>query len=302
MNNELVIADNLPGVKHETGVAQVSSREQFQIQAGFIMAERRPRDEMKSFTKLLKTYERPSAALGAEYSFPRGGKTISGPSVILAREAAKHWGNIRAGVVVVAMDDNDVHLKGSAWDLETNAYFEQEGHFKKRIQRKDKRTGVTEWVTPDERDLRELINKHGAILERNCILRLIPKDFIEDAVAKARHTLTAKARGELEKNKEDTIKVLLLSFKELDVSQDMIEALLGHAVLDVNADEIADLRQKYQAIKTGEATREEYFEIPKPKSEKAMEGLNSELKGLKAGAEPGKQPGQQENRVGGTKV
>ncbi len=44
--------------------------------------------------------------------------------------------------------------------------------FRKKIQRK--RDGQTVWVTPDERDLRELTNKRGAILERNCLLKLQP--------------------------------------------------------------------------------------------------------------------------------
>ena len=49
----------------------------------------------------------------------------------------------------------------------------------------------TEWTVPDERDLRELTNRRGAICVRNAILALVPPDLVEDAMATADQTLEA---------------------------------------------------------------------------------------------------------------
>lgn len=277
MNELLVQNDNAPA-EGTAGIAGAIAREQFQIQASFVMAFKNQRDETRSYTRLMKAYERPSAALGAEYSFPRGGKDISGPSVSLARTALRCWGNMRAGFVVVGDDDEGVHLKGEALDLETNSYTFQEAKFKKKIQRKDKKTGKTLWVDPDERELRELINKHGAILERNCILRLIPKDFIDDAVAKAKETLVSAGKKELGASREDTVRKLVMAFHDLGVTQEALEGYLSHKVDIIDEKEYADLRQKYAAIKAGEVSREEFFDLSEGVAEKEINSLTDDLK------------------------
>ncbi len=285
MSTELAIKEQdnlaeLPSLNMgEVGHVAAASREKYQIQAAFTIAMANPRDENKAYMRLMKTYDRPGAALGAEYSFPRGGQKINGPTVSLAREAARCWGNIRSGFSVVSMDDH-VHLKGEALDVETNSYTFQDGKFKKKIQRKNKATGKTEWVEPDERDLRELINKHGAILERNCILRLIPKDIIEDAINKARTTLVAKSKDELKTNPQDTVRNLLKAFSVIHVTQEMLEAYLGHKIDLIDENELADLRQKHASIKNGETTREEHFDLA-PKTGAAAESLAEDLKSTK---------------------
>jgi len=75
--------------------------------------------------------------------------------------------------VVVSLTDEHVHIRGFAIDLETNASTEYEDQFKRLVQRKG-RDGETHWVQPDERDLRELIGRRGAILVRNAILSYTP--------------------------------------------------------------------------------------------------------------------------------
>ena len=168
--NELVTQQN--GIApQQAGELAAVAREQNEIQSAIVSAKKFPRNEQAAFVKALNSFRRQSMAEAATYSFPRGGKTVEGPSVDCARELARVWGNIRYGLRVVSQDENRLHIRAYALDLETNTYVEAEDEFSKLIQRKDKLSGATRWVTPDERDLRELMNRRGAIAIRNCLLQ-----------------------------------------------------------------------------------------------------------------------------------
>jgi hypothetical protein len=163
----------------ELAPTAAAAEKQFEIQSAIVLAKKYPRDEDASFTKLMKACGRTSFAEEAEYSFPRGNQTVRGPSVNLAREAARVWGNVRYGITILRDDTGSRQIQGWAWDLETNTKISSEDDFQKLIFRKGKG-----WIPPDERDLRELTNRRGAILIRNCILQVVPKDLIEDARTK----------------------------------------------------------------------------------------------------------------------
>jgi hypothetical protein len=109
---------------------------------------------------------------------------------------------------------------------------------------------VTSWVEPDERDLRELTNKHAAIAKRNCLFELLPPDMVEDAIAKARETLLANAKDD-----PDAIrKKVINGFSELNVSVENLEAYLGHKIGECSPAELVDLRGHYKSIKDGNTT------------------------------------------------
>jgi hypothetical protein len=228
---------------------------QTEIQGAIIVARRFPRNEEAAFERLIRSSRRTSFAEEAEYSFPRGGTTVTGPSVSLAREAARLWGNIRYGLEVVLDTSEERHIRGWAWDLETNTKVAAEDYFAKLIQRKGK-GGPVQWVKPDERDLRELTFRRGAILVRNCLLQLLPRDLIEDARSQCRATLAKDAA----QDPDSARKAILRAFSEINVSADQLQAYLGHPVGQSTAEEIAELRAVYQSIKDGNSTWSEYVE------------------------------------------
>lgn len=232
-----------------------ASRNQHEMQAAIIVAKKFPRDEAAAFAKLMKAALRPSFAEDAAYKFPRGGQDVTGPSVNVAREAARVWGNIRYGLEVIRDDHTSRLIRGWAWDMETNTKVEAEDDFKKMIQRKDGRGG-TVWLTPDERDLRELTNRRGAILMRNCILQLLPKDLIEDALFQCTATLKDKSA----KDPEGTRKRLVVNFSAVNVTPEMIAQKLGHPLAEASPDELAELQGVYTSIKDGNSTWREYTE------------------------------------------
>jgi len=249
----------------EGGVAAIA-RDEGELKAGVIMAKKFPRNELAAYNRLMRSCERPSLAGAATYCFPRGGQNIEGPSVDLAREAARCWGNIRYGLRIVADTEDQIHIQGVAFDLETNNLVSAEDKFKKLVQRKDRGTGTTNWVKPDERDLRELINRRGAICVRNALLQLLPPDVIDDAVMKAKETVKKAASGELKQDRKKAISGLISGFAQLGVSVEMLSKYLDHDLEIVNDEELATLRGIWKSIHDGNSRREEHFEVTKPRT------------------------------------
>jgi hypothetical protein len=247
-----------------------------------VSAKNYPRGEEAAFAKVMRACERISFAEDAFYSFPRGGKDVSGPSVYFAREAARIWGNLRYGFYPMQSGPDTIMVRGYALDLEANHYVESSAEFKKLIQRKNRQTGVSEWVQPDERDLRELINKHGAICERNAILKIVPADLVSDAMVRATETLRKKANGDLQESREETVKRIVMAFDELGVNAEMIETKLGHKLSLISAEEVVDLKGVYKSIRDGHSSRKEHFEF---EGQSKSDELNKKIK--KKEVEPG---------------
>lgn len=263
-----------------------AAEKQFEIQSAITIAKRFPRNEDQAFARLMKAADRTSFAEDAAYNFPRGGTAVEGPSVNLAREAARVWGNIRYGQVVLADDEDDRQIGGWAWDLESNVKVTAEDAFAKLIQRKTKGgNGGTSWIKPDERDLRELTNRRGAILVRNCILQLLPKDLIEDALVRCKATLKKGA----ETDPDGARKKLILAFSQLNISPDMLEQRLGHPLAASSPAEIAELRTIYKSIADGNSTWSEYLAPQKPATEKGTVTVED----VKAGTQENRGHGQE---------
>lgn len=251
---------------NESGIAASIAREQSEIQAMVISAKKFPRDETQSIIKVKKEFERPGVAESAQYSFPRGGTTIKGPSVDCARAIARCWGNISCGSRIVSMDEEYCHVKGFALDLETNTKQEIEAKFRKLVQRKvtlPDGSKTTKWVAPDERDLRELINKQCAICERNAILKIVPSDIVDDACEIATKTLTAKIKNDLKVSREDTIRSIVMAFDTLGIDKAMLEAYLGSDLKLIDEDRIVELRGIHKSIRDGNSKRADYFTAAK---------------------------------------
>ena len=243
------------------------ARELGEAQAAVMLAKQFPRDELSAYQAIMAACSRPSFAAKAVYRYPRGKTTVSGASVVLAREIARAYGNCVSGYRVLSNEDDQIHLQGYAWDQQTNRRVVLEDKFSAKIQRKFRNSDgneQTQWITPDERDLRELVSRRASFLERNALLRLLPADLIEDAMNACTTSEAKSASGELKNDRGGTLKKLLVAFQSYGVHKDMIEDRLVHRLEDASPEEIAELRQIYNSIKDGSATRDEFF-APRPK-------------------------------------
>jgi len=235
------------------------ARQAQEVQAAMVIAKRFPRDEYEAYNRIMKACERSSLAETAEYSFPRGGEKVTGPTIRLAEALARNWGNIDFGMMEMEQRNGESTMMAYAWDLETNT--RQTRIFQLKHERKTKARGITK--LDDPRDIYELTANQGARRLRSCILGIIPGDVVDASIAKCRDTL-AKGNG---KPLEDRIREMVVAFDKLGVSKDMLERYVGYASEHFTEKDIRELIPVFNALKDGMAKREDYFDIPRPASQ-----------------------------------
>lgn len=266
-----VVNEETGEISPSTAQAEAVSR----VQSSIVIAKKFPRNENQAFQSLMKACKRPSFADTVVYAFPRGGRTITGPSVSLAREAARVWGNIHYGLKVITDVEEDRTIRGWAWDVESNTYVESEDNFKKVIQRRQydsagNHTGTIDEVA-SERDLRELTNRRGAILVRNSLLQLLPKDLIDDAVEASKVTL----KGEAKEDPEAFRKKLITAFGAINISVDDLEHFLNDKIDRAQGDQLTELRSIYKALTEGGAKWSDFTRQVEATAEVRIEDLTA---------------------------
>ena len=253
------MTENLPEkvdvpVGGELQTVSASASAVAEIQSAIIVAQRFPRDEKVAWANIMEAMKRKSLAIKSTYSFPRGGKQITGPSVHVARVIAQYWGRMRWGVDIIFEDDDSIILRGWAWDVQHDNKVHSDHKFKKLIYRK-----ATGWITPDERDLRELINKNAAILKRNALLELLPPDLVEDALGVAQQTV---AHGI--KDPKGESKKLILAFADFGVTPEMMSSYVGTDKW--GAHDCVTLQAVLNALIDNVSNREVYFKAAMDKA------------------------------------
>lgn len=250
-------------------VAIESERAIAEAQGKLIIAKRFPRDEAVSFARSMDSCRRPTLATVGNYKFPRGGQSVSGPSIRLAEELARCWGNIDYGIRELSRREGESEMEAYAWDLETNTMSSQK--FAVRHIRDTKGGGV---ALKDERDIYELTANQGSRRLRARILAILPSDLVDAAVAECRKTVAGDNTVPI----ADQIRTMTQAFSKMGVNADMIAAKLGHPLDDVTPDELIDLREIFASIKDGMAKVGDFFgsraDVAKPEGSKldALEG------------------------------
>lgn len=251
----------------ELAVSMQTAMARHEIEGAIIVARRFPRNEDAAYARIIKSCQRPMFAVKARYSYPRGGQQIEGPSVDLAREMARCWGNIRYGADVIHDDDDSRTIRGWAWDVETNTKETQDSTFKKLVFRKGKG-----WIKPDERDLLERTNSIAARCVRNCLLHLVPPDLKEEAIAEAKRTI----EGDVAKNPDEARRKMIRAFQTVGVQVEQLEVYLGHPLAQASPAEVADLRSVWKSISDGNSTWAEYIADKTPKAPASGNGATVE--------------------------
>ena len=111
---ELQKVDGMGGIEHvntETPAASLAARQEAEVKMLSMHAVSYRRDEATAVARLDAALRRPNFADKAAYRYPRGGTTVEGPSIYLARELARVFGNIRHGVEILAVTPTEVHIR-----------------------------------------------------------------------------------------------------------------------------------------------------------------------------------------------
>src|SRR5690606_11464831 len=137
-----------------------------------------PRDLASAVAAMRESCSQPALAERAFFRFPRGGHVVTGPSVHLARELARCWGNVQYGVQEMRRDDaaGTSEMQAWAWDVQTNT---RSSHTFIVPHKRDKRDGPEKLV--DMRDIYENNANNAARRLREAIFAVVPMWFTEQA-------------------------------------------------------------------------------------------------------------------------
>lgn len=223
-------------------VAIESQRAIAEAQGQLTLAKRFPRDLNAAYAELMEACKLPALAEVAFYSLPRGKTTVNGPSIRLAEEIARVYGNFQYGHRELSRDDKKSEVEVYAWDMEKNNYSKRQITVMHVM---DTREGPRK--LRDQKDIDDKIANVASKQVRGRILALVPKWLSEAAIAECRKTLA----GTNEMPISDRVRKMTQAFAKFGVTNKHLEAFLGHGLDDVTVEEIADLQGVFNAIRDG---------------------------------------------------
>lgn len=249
--------NNFPAVQQQQQqnfggqVAVLQTRAQSEVQGMMVVAKRFPRDQMAAYNRILKSCQRKALAEQAVYAYPRGGQTVTGPSIRLAEALAQNWGNLDFGVLELEQREGESVMMAYCLDLETNVRQSKTFVVKHERDTKQGRKTLT-----DNRDIYEMTANQGARRIRACILGVIPGDIVDAALDECEKTLKGGKEPLI-----DRVRAMSSAFEAIGVNQEMLEGRLGHKLDSCIEQELLTLRKIYTSIKDGASKREDWFKF-----------------------------------------
>lgn len=314
----------------ETSTAALAARQQAEVNARYVMAERHGRKILDFRKRLLEECERPTFAERVEYSLPRGyeedeygnkkqdangkwiRKFIKGPSIRFVEVALRLFANVYPRAATVFESDDLRIVEVSVTDLESNITYSAEVQVAKSVERRGfKKRGSDHVEPPAGRQIigqrvnsdgdtvyivaatdEELLAKQNALISktlRTLALRILPGDIVDEAVKRARKTLS----DEDAKDPQAAKLKLIDDFGALDILPSELEEFLGHPLDRISPAELKTLRSVYVAVASGETSWQRIMtdENPQGTAEEAAKIAKEKAAKLRAeaakqGAEP----------------
>jgi hypothetical protein len=234
------------------GTAIEQARSVAEVHAQIMAARQLPRDIQAARRSIVDSCAISEFAAKAFYRYPRGGQTVTGPSIHMARELARCWGNIDYGIKELSRDDEhgQSEMIAFAWDMESNV---RNSNVFIVPHKRDKRGGPEALV--DMRDIYENNANNGARRVRQAIFSVLPPWYVELALAAA-HTTNKDGGG---KPLQERIATMLSLFRAIDVSEEDIARKVGRQSAKWTGDDVAQLGTVYASIQRGEVTKDEEF-------------------------------------------
>lgn len=257
MTNNQLAPINLPQAPQARrigqGTAVEQSRAQSEVYFRVALAHDNPRAEPAAYTAMRRACSNLRLAERAFYKMPRDQQTIEGPSVHLARELARIWGNIDYGVTELRQDDDygQSEVLAFAWDLQTNA---RSAHTFIVPHKKDTRKGAKKLDKVQE--IYENNANNGARRVREAIFAILPDELVEEAKEICRATL---AKGDGTSIDERRDKAIAVFEKEFGVTLEQLESKLGRSKNRWDEQDVAGLSVTFRSLKAREVSKEDEF-------------------------------------------
>lgn len=263
-----------PLMEGSAGTVGLAARESVHLQTMISSARRFPRDPILATDRILNACARPEFAEDATFEFARGGSQISGPSIRLAEEIARSWGNIMSGFSQLPGVPGFSEVQAYAIDLESLAYDEK--RFLVRHWR-DTRSGGYE--LKDERDIYELVANMAQRRKRACILAVVPGDVVSAALKQCDITLATHVDL-----KPESLAKMIEGFAKYGVTQQMIEKRIQRRWDSVLPAQFVQLKRIGVSLKDGIAKVADFFETDAAGAAEAQPKTTSDK--LRAAVEP----------------
>lgn len=250
----------------ETSVETIYQQDKAIVDVQIATAKLYPRSIKKATENamVIVTIDQATAST-CTYGVPRGGKTIQGPSVHLAKILAQTWGNMRVEAKVIAVDGKTLTSQGIAFDLENNLAIKVE--VKRSIMTKTGRMNDDMIVVTG--------NAANSIAMRNAILSVIPKQVVDKVYTTAKQMITGDISDALKLTARRKQVVLAMVEAYKITEGEIIKAINRASVEHIDSDDIVALIGIGQAIKDGDTTVELAFKGGK--SEKSTGITKEEL-------------------------
>lgn len=280
-------------ITEDVTMFEAGQRAEFDIQIA--TAKRFPRNlaRVKENAIAIITMDKATAEQ-CRYALPRGGKTLSGPSVHLARIIVQQYGNIRVDSRVKQITDKQIISEAVCFDLETNYAVKVE--VRRSImqnesvwddeKKKSIRTG--KMIRMNDDMITVTGNASNSIAFRNAVFSVIPKGITDVCYNTAMEMITGDLSDEakLVKKRNEVVSKMKTSY---NITEEQILTAIGlRSINQIKAEQIADLISIGQAIKDGDTTVEMAFSLTKTKT--AAELVQERKDVIKAQtAKPGEQ-------------
>lgn len=257
-NREIAVPSNRlqPAVGQPARIGQGTvveqSRAVAEVQAAIVVAQNCPRNSRAAIEAARDSCGRKALADRAFFRFARAGQNITGPTVHLARELARCWGNVQYGITELRRDDEygQSEMQAWAWDVQTNTRVSSTFIVPHR---RDTRSGAT--TLTDQRDIYENNANNAARRLREAIFDILPPWFTEEAIEVCNRTLEHGEGVPL----PTRIANLLKHYALIGVTEGQLESKMGRPSGEWTPFDVSQLGVIFQSIKRGETTREEEF-------------------------------------------
>lgn len=234
------------------GTAVEQSRAVAEVQAAIVVAQQCPRDMSAAIAQMNESCSQKALAQRAFFRYSRGGQNVTGPTIHLARELARCWGNIQYGVAELRRDDAEgqSEMQAWAWDVQTNTRSSQTFIVPHK---RDTKNGAKQLT--DMRDVYENNANNGARRLREAIFSVLPPWLVEDAKDLCNKTLEDGGDRSIAQRAAEAI----AEFQKGGVTRDQLEAKLNRKVASWTHHDIAQLEVIFASLQRGEVTRDEEF-------------------------------------------
>jgi hypothetical protein len=247
---------NQPATRIGQATAIEVSRAEAEVKAAVFIAQQHPRDPVAAAEEMRFACTRIALADKAFFAYPRGGETITGATIHLARELALIWGNVQHGTMELSRDTEagQSEILAYAWDLQRNSRSSQifiAPHIR------DTRTGKRALV--DLRDIYENNSNLGARRLREAIFAMLPAWYTAEAMTLCQQTLLSGGGDPLDERIEQIVK----GYDAVGVVAAQLETRVGRPRVKWTESDVVQLGITYRSVQRGEMARDEAFPPPR---------------------------------------